>query len=85
MYQKEVKITAKNGLELTPAVQFVTAAKSFDADIIVATNGKSANAKTLFELQALGLVNGTLLTISAYGPQAQEAVEHLVAFIAQLQ
>lgn len=85
MYQKEVKITAKNGLELTPAAQFVKAAKAFNADITVTTNGKSVSAKNLYELQTLGLVNGTVLTISADGPQAQEAVEHLVAFIAQLQ
>lgn len=85
MCQKEVKITAKNGLELSPAVQFVTAAKAFAADIVVTTNGKSVSAKSLYELQTLGLVNGTVLTISADGPQAQQAVEHLVAFIAQLQ
>ena len=85
MYQKEVKITAKNGLELSPVAQFVAAAKAFDAEITVTTNGKSASAKSLYELQTLGLVNGSVLTISAAGPQAQQAVEHLVAFIAQLQ
>ena len=85
MYQKEVKITAENGLDTRSAYQFVKEAKAFDADITVTTNGKSASAKSLFQLEALGLVNGTALTISAAGPQAQQAVEHLVAFIAQLQ
>lgn len=84
MYQKEVEITAENGLETRPAAQFVKEAKAFDADITVTANGKSASAKSLFKLETLGLVNGTVVTISAEGPQAQQAVDHLVALIAQL-
>lgn len=85
MYQKEVEITAENGLDTRSAAQFVKEAKAFDTDITVTANGKSASAKSLFKLEALGLVKNTGITISADGPQAQEAVEHLVAFIAQLQ
>ncbi len=59
-------------------------AKSFDADITVTSNGKSASAKSLFKLQTLGLVKGTNVTISAEGPQAQQAVDHLVALMDQL-
>ena len=63
---------------------FVKEAKAFDADITVTSNGKSASAKSLFKLQTLGLVKGTVVTISAEGPQAKEAVEHLVALMDQL-
>jgi phosphocarrier protein HPr len=81
MYQKEVKITAENGLHTRPAAQFVKEAKSFDADITVTSNGKSASAKSLFKLQTLGLVKGTVVTISAEGAQEKEAVDHLVALM----
>lgn len=84
MYEKQIEITAEHGLHTRPAAQFVKEAKAFDADITVTANGKSANAKSLFKLQTLGLVKGTLMTISAEGPQAQQSVDHLVALIEQL-
>ena len=45
---------------------------------------RSPLAKSLFKLQTLGLVKGTNVTISAEGPQAQQAVDHLVALMDQL-
>lgn len=78
MYQKQVEITAPNGLHTRPAAQFVKDAKAFDADITVTSNGKSASANSLFKLQTLGLVKGAVITIAAEGAQAQEAVEKLV-------
>jgi phosphocarrier protein HPr len=62
----------------------VKEAKAFDADITVTSNGKSASAKSLFKLQTLGLVKGTVVTISAEGPQAQASVDHLVALMDKL-
>ncbi|CAH7409304.1 phosphocarrier protein HPr [Vibrio chagasii] len=84
MYEKQVEITAENGLHTRPAAQFVKEAKGFDADIKVTSNGKSASAKSLFKLQTLGLVKGTKVTISAEGAQEKEAVEHLVALMDNL-
>lgn len=84
MYSKQVEITAENGLHTRPAAQFVKEAKSFDADISVTSNGKSASAKSLFKLQTLGLVKGTVVTISAEGEQAEAAVDALVALMADL-
>ncbi|UJF19798.1 HPr family phosphocarrier protein [Vibrio sp. SS-MA-C1-2] len=81
MYQKDVVITAENGLHTRPAAQFVKEAKSFDAKITVISNGKSASATSLFKLQTLGLTKGTEITISAEGAQEQEAVDHLVALM----
>ncbi|MDC0611596.1 HPr family phosphocarrier protein [Vibrio sp.] len=85
MYEKQVEITAENGLHTRPAAQFVKEAKGFDAEITVTSNGKSASAKSLFKLQTLGLVKGTVVTISAEGAQAQQAVDHLVALMDHLE
>ena len=84
MYEKKVVITAENGLHTRPAAQFVKEAKEFDADINVTSNGKTASAKSLLKLQTLGLVKGTEITISAEGPQAKQAVDHLVALMDKL-
>jgi phosphocarrier protein HPr len=85
MYEKQVEITAENGLHTRPAAQFVKEAKTFDADITVSSNGKSASAKSLFKLQTLGLVKGTVITISAEGAQEKQAVDHLVGLMDHLE
>ncbi|OOE90948.1 phosphocarrier protein Hpr [Salinivibrio sharmensis] len=85
MYQKQVEITAENGLHTRPAAQFVKEAKGYDAEITVESNGKSASAKSLFKLQTLGLTKGTKVTISAEGAQAQQAVDHLVKLMDELE
>lgn len=85
MYQKEVTIIAPNGLHTRPAAQFVKEAKAFNSDITVSSNGKSASAKSLFKLQTLGLVQGTVIMISAEGDDEQQAVEHLVKLVPELE
>jgi phosphocarrier protein HPr len=85
MYQTEITITAPNGMDTRPAAQFVKEAKSFNSEITLVANGKSASAKSLFKLQALGLTSGTVVTISADGPDERAAVEHLVKLISELE
>ncbi|RKF18067.1 phosphocarrier protein Hpr [Alginatibacterium sediminis] len=85
MFEKNVVITAENGLHTRPAAQFVKEAKAFPCTITVASNGKSASAKSLFKLQTLGLTKGTEVTISAEGEDEQKAVEHLVALMDELE
>lgn len=86
MYQKQTIITATNGLHTRPATQFVKKAKSFQSEITVISksNGQTASAKSLFKLQTLGLSKNSIITISADGPDEQEAVQHLINFIATL-
>lgn len=81
MYQKEIIITALNGLHTRPATQFVKEAKNFNSEIIVISNGQKANAKSLFKLQTLGLSKNSIITISADGTDEKQAVQHLIKFI----
>lgn len=84
MFQKEIMITAINGLHTRPATQFVKKAKNFNSEIIIKSNGKQANAKSLFKLQALGLSQGSTIIISANGTDEEQAVCHLIQFITEL-
>ncbi|UDG79278.1 Phosphocarrier protein HPr [Candidatus Ecksteinia adelgidicola] len=84
MFQKEITITAPNGLHTRPAAQLVKEAKSFMSDITVSSNGKIASAKSLFKLQALGLTQGTVITIQAIGQDEQKAVKHLIEIMKKL-
>lgn len=84
MFQKTVIINAINGLHTRPATQFVKEAKNFNSEIRITSNGKQANAKSLFKLQTLGLSQGATIIISANGTDEEKAVQHLIKFINEL-
>ncbi|KAK5994733.1 Phosphocarrier protein HPr [Cladobotryum mycophilum] len=84
-FQQEATITAPNGLHTRPAAQFVKEAKSFQSEITITADGKSASAKSLFKLQTLGLTQGTTVIITAEGEDEQKAVEHLVKVMGELE
>ncbi|MFD8110292.1 phosphocarrier protein Hpr [Streptomyces microflavus] len=85
MFEQEATIAAPNGLHTRSAAQFVKEAKGFASEITVTSNGKSASAKSLFQLQTLGLAKDTAITISAEGKDEQKGVEQLVRLLAELQ
>jgi phosphocarrier protein HPr len=84
MYQKEVTLTSQNGLHTRPAAQLVKDAKEFAADVTLTSDGKSANAKSLFKIQTLGLTQGSVVTVSAQGSDEEAAVERLISLLAEL-
>ncbi|XBC38244.1 MAG: HPr family phosphocarrier protein [Buchnera aphidicola (Floraphis choui)] len=84
MFQKEITITNPHGLHTRPAALLVKEAKKFVSEINIISKGKSVNAKSLFKLQTLGLVQHSLITISANGEDEKIAVESLEKFIATL-
>jgi phosphotransferase system HPr (HPr) family protein len=79
-----VTLPTEVALHARPAATFVREAAGFPGDVSVAANGKSANAKSILEVLALGARGGTKLTIAASGERATEAVEQLVALVTGL-
>ena len=73
------------GLHFGPAVQFVQLAASHQAEISVvnlATGAGPANAKRFNQVLSLGAEQGHEIQISAQGPEAQAAVDALLALTA---
>ncbi|ANZ22313.1 PTS sugar transporter [Buchnera aphidicola (Diuraphis noxia)] len=85
MFQNEITINAPHGLHTRPAAQFVKEAKKFISNIFIVHNGKSVNAKSLFKIQTLGLVKGSLITLSAEGEDEKQAIEHLSTIMTELE
>ncbi|AEO08433.1 phosphocarrier protein HPr [Buchnera aphidicola str. Ak (Acyrthosiphon kondoi)] len=85
MFQNQIKITAPHGLHTRPAAQFVKEAKKFISEISIIYDGKVVNAKSLFKIQTLGLIRGSLITLSAEGEDEQQAIEHLSKIITKLE
>ena len=71
-------------LHARPAGLFVRAASTFPCAVVVAANGKRANAKSILEVLGLGATGGTELELSASGERAAEAVESLAAVVRTL-
>jgi phosphocarrier protein HPr len=71
-------------LHARPAGRFVREASRFVADIVVAIDGKRANAKSILEVLALGARGGSELGLTASGDDAAEAVVSLRELIPQL-
>ncbi|WP_028109828.1 HPr family phosphocarrier protein [Ferrimonas futtsuensis] len=84
MYRQSVTIAAKQGIHTRPAALLVQQAKQYPCDIIVYCNGKQASAKSLYRLQTLSLAHGTEIEVSASGDQAEQAVNSLCQFIANM-
>ncbi len=65
------------GLHARPAARFVETVRGFDAEVLVAKapDGQSIKATSLTNLIALGARFGDELLVSAFGPQAREALD----------
>jgi phosphotransferase system HPr (HPr) family protein len=82
----EARATLPTGVALhaRPAGTLVREATKFGAEIVVAANGRRANAKSILEVLGLGAVGGTELLIAASGADAAAAADHLAVLVAEL-
>jgi phosphotransferase system HPr (HPr) family protein len=79
-----VRLPEHVALHARPAGAFVREAARAAADVRVEANGRSANAKSILDVLALGAVGGTELVISASGADAAEALERLSELVSGL-
>ena len=59
------------------------AAARFSASVSLSVGGRSADAKSVLAVMGLGATGGQLVTVSAEGPDAGEAVAAVVAILGQ--
>jgi phosphotransferase system HPr (HPr) family protein len=82
----EIAVTLPDSVALhaRPAGAFVKTALRFQARLTVASNGKTANAKSILAVLALGATGGTVLELSAEGDDAAAALDALVSCVGSL-
>ncbi len=81
MLSKEVAVQNQVGLHARPATFFIQKANNFKSSIWVSKDERKVNAKSLLGVLSLGIVKGTVITISADGKDEQDAVDALVELI----
>lgn len=80
---REFKLLNRYGMHVRPAGLFAKCASRFDADIDVEKDGNVVSGKSIMALMTLEAVCGTVLKVSASGPQAKEALDELEALVAR--
>lgn len=84
MVEKTVVVKNETGLHARPAASLVQFVKNFDGTVELIKDGKTANAKSIFNVMALGISKGTQITIRIDGENEQENLDKLVEFIENL-
>ena len=81
MFNKEVIVRCESGLHNRQATYFVQKANDFDCNIWLEAGSRKINAKSLLGIMSLSIVTGATVTLSAMGPDAEEAVNALEALL----
>jgi phosphotransferase system HPr (HPr) family protein len=76
----EIKLEIKNavGLHARPAALFVQTANKFQSSITVKNGAFCANAKSILHILTLGAEQGSVITVTAEGEDAEQALEALI-------
>lgn len=77
MFNKEVIVRCESGLHNRQATYFVQKANEFNSSIWLESENRKMNAKSLLGIMSLGIITGATVTLSASGPDAEEAVNAL--------
>ena len=79
---KTIKYTIQDelGIHARPAGVLVKEVKKFQSKITLEGNGKTAEAGKLLAVMGMGINHGTEITITAEGPDEDEAIAALETF-----
>jgi phosphotransferase system HPr (HPr) family protein len=83
--RRTVIVKNTQGLHMRPITAFVEMATKFQSNVSVSRNGQpGVNGKSPLAMLGLAAEQGTELVVQTQGPDAQEALETLVAFLDEL-
>ncbi|QTQ14042.1 HPr family phosphocarrier protein [Treponema parvum] len=85
MISREITIQNPTGLHTRPANDFVTLANTFQSDISIRKNEKTANAKSIIKLLRIGISQNDTVVLEADGADEEKAVQALAEFIDRLE
>jgi len=80
---REFSLLNKYGMHVRPAGLFAKLASRYDADVQVEKDGNVVSGKSIMALMTLEATCGTILRVTATGPQAAEVLDELGALIAR--
>lgn len=79
--ERTVILGSKSGLHARPAAIFVQHAKSFQSQITLGKNERTANGKSILSVLALGAEQGDQVVLTISGSDAETALNKLVRLL----
>ncbi|MET0678475.1 MAG: HPr family phosphocarrier protein [Bradyrhizobium sp.] len=79
---RELQIINKRGLHARASAKFVQLVEKFEAEVWVTRGSETVGGTSIMGLMMLAAGPGTMVTVSAKGPEAQQAVDAIAALIA---
>lgn len=81
MTSRDVTVVNQLGLHARAAARFVHLATRYAAQVRVGRDGKVMDGKSIMGILLLAAARGTTITISAEGPDEQDAVDALAQLV----
>ena len=81
MYSETTILKCESGLHNKQATYFIQKANDFSSSIWIESNERKMNAKSLLGVLSMAIVTGSEVTLSAEGPDEEEAVKTLSAML----
>ncbi len=78
---RRVEIVNRKGLHARASAKLAGLATTLPCDVTVSLEGESANAKSIMDLLCLAAHQGSFVTLSATGSQAEACLDALTAMI----
>lgn len=79
---RELEILNQRGLHARASAKFVKCVEEFDATVTVSHDGQTVPGTSILGLMMLAAARGTVITVTADGPQADEAMDAITAMLA---
>ncbi|WDE96798.1 HPr family phosphocarrier protein [Lentisphaera profundi] len=84
MYTIEATVNNIHGIHCRPSSAIVKGAKTFDSQINVDADGETASLNNILELISLGLPQGSVVLISAEGPDEEAAAKKIAELFEEI-
>jgi phosphocarrier protein len=82
MPRREIEIVNKLGLHARASAKLTQLAAKYPCEVMLERNGRRVNAKSIMGVMMLAAGKGTTVTLETTGAQEDDAMEALVALIA---
>ena len=82
MPERTVEIVNKNGLHARPAAEIVKLAAKYKSDVTVVRDDLEVNGKSIMGVMMLAAECGSMITLRAEGPDADQVLDALSDLIA---
>ncbi len=79
--KKNVRIMLTGNLEARPIAMLVQTASKFDSSVYLSIGGKRVNAKSIMGMMSLTLKTDDVVEVEAEGPDEEEAVKEIEAYL----